>query len=133
MKLLLQLTLLAVLQTVASASGADELGRLFFTAQQRALLAQGQLPDADTHTLSQELMINGIVQKHGGQRTVWIDGAAQAAGKSDEQSPASLPVTVPGQAKPIKLKVGQRVLLRPSANPDTTNPDTAKQRAPDED
>jgi hypothetical protein len=35
-----------------------------------------------------------------------------------------LSVPLPGQTKTVKLKVGQRVLLNPSANPDTTKPDT---------
>lgn len=113
MKLLIKLPLLAALQTMASASGADELGRLFFTPQQRFLLEQGKLPDTDTHPLRRELAINGIVQKYGGQRTVWIDGIAQAAGKSDEQAPESFPVVIPGQKQPFKIKVGQKALINP--------------------
>lgn len=134
MKLIIQSALLVALYAGSNASCAGELGRLFFTPQQRSQIEQGQLTDPDTKIIiRRELSVNGIVQRHGGERTVWIDGTPRSAGKSDEQSPASLPVTVPGQAKPIKLKVGQRVLLSPSASPDTTNPDTAKQGASVED
>jgi hypothetical protein len=51
------------------------------------------------------------VQKHGGERTVWINGVPQLAGKSDERAPESVPVSIPGQSQPVKVKVGQKVLL----------------------
>jgi hypothetical protein len=74
------------------------------------------------------------VQRHGGKRTAWINGVPQQAGSSDEKAPDSLSVPLPGQNKSVKLKVGQRVLLNPSApdttKPDTPNPDTTNQDAP---
>ncbi|MBI3221956.1 MAG: hypothetical protein HYZ46_02505 [Nitrosomonadales bacterium] len=141
------IALLSVLQIVPALSSADELGRLFFTRQQRAQLEQGQTPNSDRVATRRELSVNGIVQKHGGQRTVWIDGVAQAAGNSDEQSPESLPVAIPGQDKPVKVKVGQRVLLNPGPgtpdiptrsspnqnSPKQGAPGTAKRRTSDED
>jgi hypothetical protein len=51
----------------------------------------------------------------------------QAVGRSDEKTPESLAVPLPGQNKTVQLKVGQRLLLNPSANPETTGPDTPKQ------
>ena len=57
------------------------------------------------------LFVNGIVQKKDGGRTVWINGVAQNAGNSDERSPEAVPVAVPEKSKPIKVKVGQRLLL----------------------
>lgn len=139
--LLFPIALLIVLQAMPSLSAAGELGRLFFTRQQRAQLEQGQTPNSDRVASRRELSVNGIVQKHGGQRTVWINGVAQAAGNSDEQSPESLPVAIPGQDKPVKVKVGQRILLNPSASPNiqgtqnqnTLQRGTAKQRTSDED
>lgn len=125
-----RICLLIALFTIATSSNAKELGRLFFTPEQRAQLdysfAREARPDNDDRG---GLILNGIVQKHGGKRTAWINGVPQAAGNSDEKTPESMPVTLPGQTKPIKLKVGQRVLLSPSANPDTTKPDTPKQDA----
>lgn len=114
MKLLVKVALLAVLQAMANISYADELGRLFFTRQQRALLEQGQIPDTDTQVMRRELAVNGIVQRHGGQRTVWIDGVAKSAGQSDEQAPESFPVAIPGQKQPVKVKVGQKALINPA-------------------
>jgi len=101
--------------TVSAFANAEQLGRLFFTPEQRAQLEfdqQGKSPDS-THSIA----VNGIVQKHGGERTVWINGIAQLAGKSDDRTPESVPVAVPGQLQPIKIKVGQRILVNPSASP----------------
>jgi hypothetical protein len=104
----------------AMPANADELGRLFFTPEQRAQLDYSYAREAPSDNNENALMLNGIVQKHGGKRTVWINGVPQSVGRSDEQSPESVAVPLPGQNKSVKLKVGQRVLLSPSANPDTT-------------
>jgi hypothetical protein len=104
----------------AMPANADELGRLFFTPEQRAQLDYRYAREAPSDNNENALMLNGIVQKHGGKRTVWINGVPQSVGRSDEQSPESVAVPLPGQNKSVKLKVGQRVLLSPSANPDTT-------------
>ena len=117
-----------------TATNAEELGRLFFTREQRAQLdysyARDVRPDDNALTL------NGIVQMQGGKRTAWINGVPQAAGRSDEITPESIQVPVPGKNKSIKLKVGQRVLLNPSPSTNTissntpTKPDLLKQDVP---
>ena len=103
---------------------AEELGRLFFTPEQRAQLDYGYVraarPDESALTL------NGIVQRHEGKRTAWINGVPQQAGGSDEKSPESLSVPLPGQNKSVRLKVGQRVFLNLSANPDKAGPEARK-------
>ncbi len=99
----------------AQASG---LGRLFFTPQQRAQLEQERTRNATTVAGSPPvsvLTVNGIVQKYGGVRTVWINDVAQSAGNSDERSPAALPVSVPGKPHPVKMKVGQKLILEQPA------------------
>ena len=83
-------------------------------------------PDNSGHGM----ILNGIVQKHGGKRTAWINGVPQTAGNSDEKTPESMPVTLPGQSKPTKVKVGQRIQLSPSASTDTAKPDTPAQDVP---
>ncbi|OFZ66658.1 MAG: hypothetical protein A2V79_05790 [Betaproteobacteria bacterium RBG_16_56_24] len=129
-KIRLQLLFLGLI--AAPPTNAEELGRLFFTPEQRAQFDYSYAREArpDSNDRGGGLILNGIVQKHGGKRTVWINGVPQQAGASDEKTPESMPVTIPGQTKPIKLKVGQRVLLSPSASPDTANPDTPTQDAP---
>lgn len=132
MKSLLKVCLISLMLPVAG--NAEELGRLFFTPQQRAQLdysfAREARPEGGN---GNALTLNGIVQRHGGKRTAWINGVPQAVGLSDERTPGSVSVAIPGQNKSVKLKVGQRVLLSPSANPDTTKPDTPKPDAQKQD
>jgi len=127
------LTLCIFALTASTPANAGELGRLFFTPEQRARLdynyAREARPDSDNQ---RSLSVTGIVQKHGGERTIWINGVPKSAGKSDERSPESVVVPLPGQKKSVKLKVGQRVLLSPSASPVTPNPATANQAMPNQ-
>ncbi len=104
------LALLLVLPAAHSVQ-ASGLGRLFFTPEQRVQLEQERKAIAEDGPPSSVLTVNGIVQRKGGVRTVWINGVAQNAGNSDEQSPEALPVPVPGQSKPVKMKVGQKIIL----------------------
>lgn len=112
---------------------AEELGRLFFTPEQRMQLEYSQQQDDNAPGNTRSLTVNGIVQKHGGERTVWINGVPQLAGKSDERAPESLPVAVPGQSQPVKVKVGQKVLLNspPQHNPAKNKP--SRQTSPESD
>lgn len=111
---LLKIGLIAYLLTAAPPTYAKELGRLFFTAEQRAQLEYSQQKNNPAPANARSLTVNGIVQKHGGERTVWINGVPQPAGKSDERAPESVPVAIPGQSQPAKIKVGQRVIIGPS-------------------
>jgi hypothetical protein len=115
---------------LSGAANAEQLGRLFFTPEQRARMdyayAQNIRPEDNTRTL----MLNGIVQMHGGKRTAWINGVPQAVGRSDEKTPESVAVPLPGQNKTVQLKVGQRLLLNPSTNPVTASPDTPQLDTP---
>lgn len=121
MNIALKTSMAFLLLTMAAAADAEALGRLFFTPQQRAQLERGQQPNirepgnAGKPDGIDSLTINGIVQKHGGERTVWINGVPQPAGKSDERAPESVPVAIPGQSQPAKVKVGQKVILNPAA------------------
>ena len=101
--------------TASTLANAGELGRLFFTPEQRAQLEYSQQQSGNTPDNTRSLTVNGIVQKYGGERTVCINGVPQIAGKSDEHAPENLPVTVPGQSQPARVKVGQRVLINPAA------------------
>lgn len=103
--------------SIPSANAAN-LGRLFFTPEQRAQLDYAYARDATADgSASAILTVNGIVQKHGGARTVWINGVAQSAGNSSENTPAAQTVTVPGKAHPVKIKVGQKILLDQAVPP----------------
>lgn len=104
----------ALALTTAMPAAAEELGRLFYTPEQRAQLdaehARNAMPEDSPNVIS----IDGIVQRHGGERTVWINGVPQVAGQSDASAPESVPVAVPGQTQPVQIKVGQKVIVAPA-------------------
>jgi len=127
----LEIVLCALALTALMPASAEGLGRLFFTPEQRAQLDYtfSRVTRSDNNDRG-GVLLNGIVQKQGGKRTAWINGVPQIVGISDEKSPESMPLTIPGQTKPIKVKVGQRVMVNPSASTDTTKPDSPKQDAP---
>lgn len=109
-----KLPILLLFLLIASPHPADAkaLGRLFFTPEQRQMLENGQLrADSVNGGSAATVVVNGIVQKRGGKRTVWINGMPQAAGPSNEQNPAVAHVPVPGKSRPVQLKVGQQLLL----------------------
>lgn len=112
---LLSFLILALFALVPAAQ-ASELGRLFYTPQQRQ-----QLEYLDAHSSEVEgggrgyLIVNGVVQKQGGNRTVWVNGVPQTAGRGNDQTPASVSVAVPGKKQPVPAKVGQKILLEPPA------------------
>jgi hypothetical protein len=65
---------------VTAGAGAQELGRLFFTPEQRAALdarRKARVPDkpaAAAQVESPVTRINGAVQRSGGKSTVWVNG-----------------------------------------------------------
>ena len=93
------------------AAQAGQLGRLFFTPEQRSKLdyahARNAAADGDTSAI---LTVNGIVQKNGGARTVWVNGVAQS-NDHGEHNTSSQSVSIPGKSRPVKLKVGDKILL----------------------
>lgn len=123
-KHLIALTMLVMLPT----AHAGELGRLFNTPEQRLQLeVHGSRSSNSSNNKSENrnyIAVDGVVQRHGGNRIVWINGSPQAAGHSNDRTPASVPVTVPGKANPVQLKVGQKLLLNtpPPAEPDESKP-----------
>lgn len=100
--------------TTTTLGSAEPLGRVFFTPEQRTQLDYSKFQENDAG--GNVLTVNGIVQRHGGKRTAWINGVPQQAGNSDARAPESLPVSAPGLSKPVKVKVGQRVLVNPAAD-----------------
>lgn len=95
-----------------SGTQADGLGRLFLTPGQRAQLEREHALQAsaeDNHT--RVLMLNGIVQKSSGTRTIWINGVAQNADSNSRQAPDTHAITAPGKLQSVEIKVGQRLLL----------------------
>lgn len=114
----LPLLLLACLIAPQHLAQAKELGRIFFTPEQRQLLESGQLrADPENNGSPAAVVVNGIVQKSGGKRTVWVNGIPQTTSPIVEQSPTSAHVPVPGKSKTVQLKVGQKLLLDQTSPP----------------
>lgn len=103
-------------------ANAEGLGRLFSTPEQRTQLEQGKSQSTDPGNNHRVLTVNGIVQKHGGARTVWINGIAQPASMNDGRAPESLSIAVAGHAQPVRIKVGQKLLVNPTASEHPVSP-----------
>lgn len=121
------LSALLLILFTATPTQADSLGRLFFTPQQRAQLEQECNATTESEPPTSTLTVNGIVQKKGGARTAWINGVAQNAGNCDEHNAEMLPVSVPGKSQPLKVKVGQKIILERPARMQAAEP---QQHAP---
>lgn len=109
MNLLCKMAFLGMTLAPLSYAQSTELSRLFFTPEQRSHLNDRSLTDNDNEASSTSLTVNGIVQQQGGKRTAWINGVARNLGNSDEHDPASVPLTIPNQTRPITVKVGQQI------------------------
>jgi hypothetical protein len=105
--------LIAALATslVAAGAGAQELGRLFFTPEQRAALdarRKARVPDKPAATPQAEspiTRINGAVQRSGGKSTVWVNGEAIPEGAPCERAaPAPSARDPAGFAAPAKAR-----------------------------
>jgi hypothetical protein len=77
------------LTAAASASGAQEFGRLFFTPEQRAALdarRKARVPDRPAATpaaASPTTRLDGYVVRSGGRSTVWVNGEPLQDGSAE--------------------------------------------------
>lgn len=118
-KIILSCALLTIFTFPYVAVGEEKLGRLFFTPQQRIQLEQLEnKPKGEAEIIiSDKLIVNGIVQRNGGSRVVWINGIPQSRGSSNGISierdiePDSVSVKILGADNTIRLKVGQSINL----------------------
>ena len=115
MNSMLKPVLLGLLISMPTGVMAGDLGRLFFTPEQRMQLEHRQQQDDDPPAQARSPIINGIVQKHGGGRTVWINGEAQIVEENDEHASDRESVFTLGQSHSVKVKVGQARLTSPAA------------------
>lgn len=110
-KALHQFALLAALVLAAgvdSAFAVDNLGRLFFTPQQRQDLdrrRQANIQES-TVTVNSFVTVNGQVSRSNGKNTVWINGAPQETSRKPVD-PSRVSVQGGEGERPIDLKVGQ--------------------------
>ena len=109
---LLRNTLLAAAVFSAFPCEAQELGRLFFTPDQRAALdarRKARVPDkpAAVVVASPTTRVDGYVKRGGGRSTVWVNGESLPEGPSEARIGDGERVSIPlGEA-------GRRATLRP--------------------
>ena len=102
----------------AAPVGAQELGRLFFTPEQRAALdarRAARLPDKPSVVReSPTTRVDGYVARSSGRSTVWVDGEALPDGTQPEglrvqrgRDAGKVTVTFGEQARRIEMRVGE--------------------------
>ena len=115
------IALLCAAMLGAPAAGAQELGRLFFTPEQRAALdarRKARVPDKPAATPQAEspvTRIDGAVRRSGGKSTVWVNNEAIPEGAQSDspqlapREPGAGRVTLPaGEGAPRQsLRVGE--------------------------
>ena len=112
---ILMLALLAAVLRAPPAGAAEDLGRLFFTPQQRQDLDRRRAANAqESAAIVQEstLTLQGQVSRSGGKTTTWINGVPQqdTHGTSD---PARARIRTGEDEPEVTLKVGEtRDLVR---------------------
>lgn len=118
---MMRAALAALLLLCAGQAAAQELGRLFFTPEQRAALdarRAARLPDTPAPVLaaSPTTRIDGYVKRSRGKSTVWVDGAAVPEGTQPEglrlrrgEDPTRVTVIVGEDGRRIDVRIGQTV------------------------
>lgn len=97
---------------------AQELGRLFFTPEERAALdarRRAKLPDKPAAlVVSPTTRINGSVKRSSGKSTLWLDGYAVTDGTQPEGlrvrrsgDPSRVIVTIGEDGRRVEMRVGE--------------------------
>lgn len=116
---MMRAALAALMLLCAGHAAAQELGRLFFTPEQRAALdarRTARLPDrpAPVVSASPTTRIDGYVKRSRGKSTVWVDGEAVPEGAQPEglrlrrgDDPTRVTVIVGETGRRVDLRIGQ--------------------------
>jgi hypothetical protein len=112
---------LLALALVAAAAQADELGRLFFTPEQRAALdarRRARLPDNPASLVAAPVTrVDGFVKRSAGPSTIWINGES-----STDSAPEAPRLAEPAPAVSVSVgENGGRVRLKPGETLDRGN------------
>ena len=103
------LTTLLAAQLAGGLAQAQELGRLFFTPEQRQALdarRKARVPDKPAAVAASPTMrLDGYVKRSGGPSTVWVNG------ESTDDAPR-IPASSDGRV-PVQVDTGGRVGLKP--------------------
>jgi hypothetical protein len=88
---------------------AEDLGRLFFTPQQRQELdrrREANVMESGTTTVESTMTVNGHVARSSGKTTTWINGVPQYDGPRS-RDPARVTVGGSEGEPPVEVKIGQ--------------------------
>jgi hypothetical protein len=101
--------LAAWLALAAAPAAADELGRLFFTPQQRQELdrrRQANIQEGGAVNVESTVTVNGHVSRSSGRSATWINGVPQY---DSHRTPDPAHVTIGGSDgdPPVDVKIGQ--------------------------
>jgi hypothetical protein len=106
---LLGTVLMTALASAAAPAAAEELGRLFFTPQQRQELdrrREANVQESGTTTVESTMTVNGHVARSSGKSTTWINGVPQYDSHR-ARDPARVTVGGSEGDPPVDLKIGQ--------------------------
>ncbi|HET7364723.1 MAG TPA: hypothetical protein VFJ70_14240 [Burkholderiales bacterium] len=112
---------LLALTLAVGAAEAQELGRLFFTPEQRAALdarRKARLPDNPVSVAARPVTrVDGFVKRSTGPSTIWINGEW-----TTESSPEAPRITEPSPSVSVTVgETGGRVRLKPGETLDRGN------------
>lgn len=123
-----------VLLTAIPAQGAEPLGRLFFSPEQRVALEHLR-KNSSAAPVATNVTVNGVIQSSSGKSVVWINGVPYEStrgtsepgfsARSSESS--SVTIVPPGTRRSLRIRVGETVELVPDAESQGAN--TARQPA----
>jgi hypothetical protein len=102
-------TLLACCVSGIAPAMADELGRLFFTPQQRQELdrrREANIQESSTAAVESTMTVNGHVARSSGKTTTWINGVPQYD-SVHARDPSHVTIGGSEGDPPVDLKIGQ--------------------------
>ena len=113
--------LLLALTLASAAAQAEELGRLFFTPEQRAALdarRRARIPDSPGSIVATPVTrVDGFVKRSAGPSTIWINGEW-----TTESAPEAPRIAEPAPAVSVSVgENGGRVRLKPGETLDRGN------------
>lgn len=117
---LIFLLMIAFLPGHAVCAGAEPLGRLFFSPDERAMLDRMRQKDSgSTVSATEQVTLNGIVRRSSGKTTAWINQVPQ----HENETPQGIAVQQGKTSKPsalLLLPSGKQVQLKAGQTFDAT-------------
>lgn len=117
---LLFLLTTAILLGLAASASAEQIGRLFFSPDERAMLEQQRQKGGVAHTAAKRITLTGLVKRSSGKTTIWINQIPQNENESPQGIAIAGKASAP-QAVPLLLPSGKRVEIKAGQTYDTAS------------